>query len=235
MTYGMILTALADPTRRTILDRMRQGPLPVGKIAEPLPVSRPAVSQHLRVLVDAGLVSMTKDGRRNLYGLVNGGAGPLVDWLGDLSAKVEPTAETGLSRSVTVRLNPAETWQLFCEDLALWWPVAVVSLSARSEGALPQAVTTGAEDGAVWTEVLFDGTTGTWARVTEVVPGQHLTLDWRLGAEDGSVVTVRFQPEGAGTRLTLTHDADTPEMADMWDLVLMERFAASAASSLSNF
>jgi DNA-binding transcriptional ArsR family regulator len=64
---GALLEVLGDPTRRTIFERLGQGPLSVGEIAEGLPVSRPAVSQHLRVLKDAGLVSDSRDGTRRLY------------------------------------------------------------------------------------------------------------------------------------------------------------------------
>ena len=60
-------SALADPTRRAVFERLRRGPLPVGEIARDLPVSRPAVSQHLRVLKEAGLVSERRDGTRRLY------------------------------------------------------------------------------------------------------------------------------------------------------------------------
>jgi len=67
MTYGNVLEALADPTRREIFERLRPGPSPVGKLAEDLPVSRPAVSQHLKVLKEAGLVSERKDGTRRFY------------------------------------------------------------------------------------------------------------------------------------------------------------------------
>lgn len=63
------LDALADPTRRAVLEALRDGPCPVGRIAEDLPVSRPAVSQHLRVLLDAGLVEVAPDGTRRLYGI----------------------------------------------------------------------------------------------------------------------------------------------------------------------
>jgi DNA-binding transcriptional ArsR family regulator len=59
--------ALADPTRRAIFERLVGEPLPVGKLAEGLPVSRPAVSQHLKVLEEAGLVSHTSLGTRNVY------------------------------------------------------------------------------------------------------------------------------------------------------------------------
>ena len=61
------MTALADPTRRAIFERLREGPRAVGELARDLPVSRPAVSQHLRVLKEAGLVSERKNGTRRLY------------------------------------------------------------------------------------------------------------------------------------------------------------------------
>ncbi len=62
-----MLDALGDPTRRAVFERLRKGPLPVGEIAKGLPVSRPAVSQHLRVLKGAGLVRDRQDGNRRLY------------------------------------------------------------------------------------------------------------------------------------------------------------------------
>jgi DNA-binding transcriptional ArsR family regulator len=64
-----ILTALADPTRRQIIDRLRVGPLPVRALADALPVSRPAVSQHLKVLSDAGLLTARREGTRRIYAL----------------------------------------------------------------------------------------------------------------------------------------------------------------------
>jgi DNA-binding transcriptional ArsR family regulator len=67
MAYGEAISALADPTRRTVFERLREGPRPVGEIARGLPVSRPAVSQHLRVLKAAGLVRERREGTRNYY------------------------------------------------------------------------------------------------------------------------------------------------------------------------
>jgi len=61
------MAALADPTRRAIFERLREGPRAVGELARELPVSRPAVSQHLRVLKEAGLVSERRNGTRRLY------------------------------------------------------------------------------------------------------------------------------------------------------------------------
>ncbi len=66
-TYQNGFSALADPTRREIFERLARRPRPVGELAEGLPVSRPAVSQHLKVLSDAGLVTATEDGSRRLY------------------------------------------------------------------------------------------------------------------------------------------------------------------------
>jgi DNA-binding transcriptional ArsR family regulator len=66
-TPARVLDALGDPTRRAVLEVLRGGAQPVGEIAKRLPVSRPAVSQHLRVLKDAGLVRDRQDGTRRLY------------------------------------------------------------------------------------------------------------------------------------------------------------------------
>jgi DNA-binding transcriptional ArsR family regulator len=66
-TYQNGFSALADPTRRAIFERLARRPRPVGELARELPVSRPAVSQHLRVLREAGLVSDEKVGSRRLY------------------------------------------------------------------------------------------------------------------------------------------------------------------------
>ena len=66
-TNGTVWEALGDTTRRSIFERLRGGPLSVGELANGLPVSRPAVSQHLRVLKEAGLVSDTRHGTRRLY------------------------------------------------------------------------------------------------------------------------------------------------------------------------
>jgi DNA-binding transcriptional ArsR family regulator len=66
-TNGVVLDALGDPTRRRIFESLKSGPRSVGELSEGLPVSRPAVSQHLRVLKDAGLVSDSRDGTRRVY------------------------------------------------------------------------------------------------------------------------------------------------------------------------
>ena len=80
-TYGKAFTALGDPTRRAIFEQLREGPRSVGDLAGSLPVSRPAVSQHLRVLREAGLVFDRKDGTRRLYRVAPQGVAELRDYV----------------------------------------------------------------------------------------------------------------------------------------------------------
>jgi DNA-binding transcriptional ArsR family regulator len=78
------IEALADPTRRSILERLRAGPGSVGAIAQGLPVSRPAVSQHLKILGQAGLVRHETQGTRHIYKLQGDGIRALRDYLDTL-------------------------------------------------------------------------------------------------------------------------------------------------------
>jgi DNA-binding transcriptional ArsR family regulator len=75
------MAALADPTRRDVFERLRRGPRPVGELARELPVSRPAVSQHLRVLKEAGLVNERREGTRRLYSVNGDGLAELRNYL----------------------------------------------------------------------------------------------------------------------------------------------------------
>ena len=81
MAYRNALEALADPTRRQVFERLRQGPSAVGRLANGLPVSRPAVSQHLKVLKEAGLVREERKGTRRIYEIDPQGLGQLRRWL----------------------------------------------------------------------------------------------------------------------------------------------------------
>jgi DNA-binding transcriptional ArsR family regulator len=80
MAYQLALTALADPTRRAIYESLGSGGRAVGEIAHGLPVTRPAVSQHLRVLREAGLVTETRAGRRHLFAVNAAAAHELRDY-----------------------------------------------------------------------------------------------------------------------------------------------------------
>ncbi len=81
MTYQEIFTALADPTRRHIFEALREQPQTVGELAAGQPVSRPAVSQHLRVLEVARLVDIELQGNRHLYSIKRDGLDDLRQYL----------------------------------------------------------------------------------------------------------------------------------------------------------
>ena len=81
MAYDMIFAALSDPTRRAVFEQLVHQPLAVGALAARLPVSRPAVSQHLTVMSDAGLVSVRVDGTRRIYAASPDKLADLRDWL----------------------------------------------------------------------------------------------------------------------------------------------------------
>ena len=97
MTYAIAMDALGEPMRRTILERLRRGPRSVGELADGLPISRPAVSQHLRVMKEAGLVTERRDGTRRLYRIDRDGVAELRDYFDsfwtDVLAAFEAAAE----------------------------------------------------------------------------------------------------------------------------------------------
>ena len=81
MSYAKALSALSDPTRRAVFERLRAGPASVQQIAAGLPVSRPAVSQHLKALREAGLVHDEPRGTARIYSIHTPGLRELRDWL----------------------------------------------------------------------------------------------------------------------------------------------------------
>ncbi len=94
-----IFDALGEPVRRRIVEILAGGPIPVGRLAEQLPVGRPAVSKHLRCLSDAGLVEHRSQGTRNLYVLAPSGFAAAQQWLvsawdGVLGAYADAVAES---------------------------------------------------------------------------------------------------------------------------------------------
>src|SRR3954471_613067 len=95
MAYRHAMDALGDATRRAIFEQLRQGPRAVGDIADELPVSRPAVSQHLRVLKEAGLVTERRNGTRRLYRLDPDGLRALGPHVDEYRAKGLPRLQGG--------------------------------------------------------------------------------------------------------------------------------------------
>lgn len=88
-----ILVALADPTRCRLIDLLRAGPQPVHVLAAAFKISRPAISRHLRVLKQSGLISETKFGRENRYRLHLARLAPVQRWLADLLPAAKPPAK----------------------------------------------------------------------------------------------------------------------------------------------
>ncbi|ESY15096.1 MULTISPECIES: metalloregulator ArsR/SmtB family transcription factor [unclassified Mesorhizobium] len=81
MIFSDAFMAIADPNRRYLLEELRRGPKTVNELAAGLPVSRPAVSQHLKVLLDAGLVQARAEGTRRVYTVSSAGFLKLNIWL----------------------------------------------------------------------------------------------------------------------------------------------------------
>lgn len=92
--------ALADPTRRSVLERLAQGPRSVSEVAHGMPVSRPAVSQHLKVLRDAGLVTVERQGRRQVYEARREGLAELRTWLDRFWAEALDQYAAAVERAV---------------------------------------------------------------------------------------------------------------------------------------
>lgn len=100
-----VFAALGEPVRRDIIARLRGGPMPVGKLADRLTVGRPAVSKHLRVLGEAGLVRHESRGTRNLYALAPEGMVAAQQWL----VTMWDTALTGYAEAVEAAARSNKT------------------------------------------------------------------------------------------------------------------------------
>ena len=89
---------MADPTRRAVFERLRRGPRSVGDLAARLPVSQPAVSQHLRVLREAGLVEAEPEGTRRIYRVSPAGLDALRAYIDSFGTRVLPALKESPSR-----------------------------------------------------------------------------------------------------------------------------------------
>ena len=81
MTQSDVFRAIADPTRRAMIDMLRICDRSASELAEPFDISKPAVSQHLGVLLDAGLVDVRAEGRQRIYSLLPERLDGVVDWI----------------------------------------------------------------------------------------------------------------------------------------------------------
>jgi len=105
MTYEMALSALGDPTRRQVFDRLRNAPASVTMLAAGLPISRPAVSQHLKILKEADLVADEAIGARRVYRVNYDGLAGLRAWLDGFQDQRPDDYEAEIQRQIDERKN----------------------------------------------------------------------------------------------------------------------------------
>lgn len=222
---GATLDALGDPVRRRILGRLAAGPLPVGEIARAMPVGRPAVSMHLRVLRAAGLVIDRASGNRRLYQLNPDALARVrdhLDWYwtealaafthaaeraagGDMGSNA---TEVMVAKTVTVEAPLAIAFRVFIDQG--WWPVKTHHLAqpAGDEVVLEPYV------GGRWFERAADGTETDWGTVLVWEPPHRLVLTWQVSPDwtyepdpaRASEIEVRFTAQGPHqTRVDLAH------------------------------
>lgn len=214
--------ALGDHIRRQIIARLARGPASVGELAATLPVGRPAVSMHLRVLRDAGLVSARAEGTRRLYQLEPDALAALrdyLDWYWTQALETfkqhveaegeEEMEELKVSKSIVVDASPARAFALFV-DQERWWPVKTHHLAepAGERAVLEPFV------GGRWYEVSADGGETDWGRVLAFEPPHRILLSWQMSADwtyepdaaRSSEIEVRFEAEGRDrTRVVYEH------------------------------
>jgi DNA-binding transcriptional ArsR family regulator/uncharacterized protein YndB with AHSA1/START domain len=217
------LDALGERTRRQIVGRLAHRPASVAQLAASLPVGRPAVSMHLRVLREAGLVSASAEGTRRLYQLEPDALAALRDyldwyWTQALDTFKQHVAAEGeeqmeqevkVSKSIVVDAPPARAFELFV-DQERWWPIKNHHLAqpAGERAVLEPFV------GGRWYEVSSDGSETDWGRVLAFEPPHRILLSWQMSAdwthepdpERSSEIEVTFIAEADNrTRLVYEH------------------------------
>jgi DNA-binding transcriptional ArsR family regulator/uncharacterized protein YndB with AHSA1/START domain len=219
----IVLDALGDRRRRQILGRLARGAASVGELAQALPVGRPAVSMHLRVLREAGLVSAHAKGTRRLYQLepdALAGLRDYLDWywtqaLETFKQHVEVQGdrpmeqELKVTKSIVVDVPPVRAFELFL-DQERWWPVAThhIAEPAGESAVLEPFV------GGRWYERSVDGNETDWGRVLAFDPPRRILLTWLVGSDwkfepdpaRASEIEVSFLAESLGrTRVVFEH------------------------------
>ena len=219
-------TTLGEPTRRLIVERLAGGPLSVHEIADRLTVGRPAVSMHLRVLKDAGLVVDRRMGTRRLYQLNPEALAALrdyLDWywtqaLATYKQAVEEYQEGGtqamarevsVAKSIVVEVPRVQAFEFFIRQEA-WWPVQTHHL------AEPPGETVILEPyvGGRWFERGQDGQECDWGTVRIWEPPRRIVVTWQIGPgwvyepdqTKASEIEVRFLAESQHrTRIEFEH------------------------------
>lgn len=250
------MKALSVPVRRELFELICERPRSVTELAAVVPVSRPAVSQHLAVLVEAGLAEATSVGTRNLYSPSTDAASLLRTWLDEMwtmafgtfgdfatpqsdkesrtmrnSLEIDPVAKT-----LELGVTPDRAFDLFTNHMGRWWPLSTHSVSTDDA----RDVRIDGRVGGSLREVTGDGVEHEWGVITIYEPGARIQFTWYPGLpeEAGTNVDVRFDATGSGTRVTLVHsgweargdDAQTvrDNYESGWDLVLAPYTAIAA-------
>ena len=197
MTYATNgWAALADPTRRTIFERLIEHPSAVGELARELPVSRPAVSQHLKVLKDAGLVVDKRAGKQRVYQVDPGGLATLraeLDrfWTKTLAAYKtvveQPTqgdpmstlaADTSVRTSIVVEAPISRAFKVFTEDFGRFKPAEHNMLKV----AIAETVFEPKVGGFLYDRGV-DGSVCRWARVLAYEPPNRVVFSWDISPQ----------------------------------------------------
>lgn len=224
---ALLWKALSDPTRREILDRLRERPRTTGELADGFPSTRFAVMKHLEVLVEAGLVLSRKQGRERwnhlnaqpLQALYERWVRPYeAHWAGGLerlkSLAEGPERERAMAGDTVgtlgivqveleIRIDaPAErVWQALVEEIGRWWPQDFYAGPAKSFVLEPHL-------GGKMYEDWGNGAGATWYTVVEIQPGRSLGLSGTMPAAFGgpalSLLRLVLRPEGEATVLELT-------------------------------
>ncbi len=255
MSYASVLLALADPTRRTILRRLRRGPRTVQDIADGMPVSRPAVSQHLQVLKGAGLVRSRADGTRRIYTLDERGFAALRAWLERFLEEREeapavaspepaaaastalPTVPGPLRKSVRVPRSVLQAFQLYTQGIATWWPLLTHSLNGANAAS---CTIEGRIGGRVFERSKF-GRPLIWGTVLTWEPPRRLVFTWHPGRDPATAqeIEVTFHDAGGGATIVETEHRGWERLGEEaaairqdydrgWDHVLGECYSKAA-------
>jgi uncharacterized protein YndB with AHSA1/START domain/DNA-binding transcriptional ArsR family regulator len=248
MRSGETMKALWVPVRRQVFELICERPRSVAELADMVPVSRPAVSQHLAVLVEAGLAQVTSVGTRNLYSPSPEAAADLRTWLDEMwtmafgtfgdfvtpqSDKERRTMHKSLeidpvAKILELDVTPEQAFDLFVNSMGRWWPLTTHSVSTDDA----RDVRIDGRMGGSLREVTHDGVEHQWGVIVAYEPGSRIQFTWHPGLpeEASTNVDVRFDATESGARVTLVHsgweargdDAQTVRgnYESGWDLVL---------------
>lgn len=235
---------MGDETRRSIVTLLNERSQTVGELADRLPVSRPAVSQHVKHLRDAGLVVVAKRGTRSVVHLDPAGVGTLREyldrlWTGALEAMqsldLGSSATMKIERSVVVPGNPDVAFDLFTSGIERWWPL---KQGISYGGARTVSIHLEPHVGGRFFERFDDGDELEVGRVLDCTPPDRVVFTWTApGWPAQTEVEVRFMATGDDTRVALEHrlferlgpdgESFRDRFAGGWPTVL-ECFAAAA-------